>query len=115
MNARVQLPSMPDQHWQAQVMEVGAYPRGKDRRYPVELQWNEAQTSLRPGLTAMVEVLSYRVDDALMVPHAFLIRDGDAVFVQTRSERLPVDVAASTSKGVLVRSGLKAGTELILP
>lgn len=115
MNARVQLPSQPNQQWDVQVTDVGAHPRGKDRRYPVELQWAEPPTTLRPGLTAMVEVLSFRQEDALLVPHAFVLREGGQVVVRTRQGMLPVELSTSTARGVLIRSGLEAGTELIRP
>jgi multidrug efflux pump subunit AcrA (membrane-fusion protein) len=115
MNARVRGPSLSHQIFSARVAEVGAYPRGADRRYPVELHLDSPVTTLRPGLTALVEVLSFREEQAWVIPHRYLIREGGETFVRTRSARHPVDIASTSPDGVWVRSGVKDGMELIRP
>lgn len=115
MEAVVRFPAFPDRVYRARVSQVGAYPRGGNRRYPVELVWEEPPTDLRPGLTSMIEVLSQRLEAAWVVPRDVLEWRGATAYVHTGTQAIAVETGPGNAEGVVITSGLSEGMRLVRP
>jgi multidrug efflux pump subunit AcrA (membrane-fusion protein) len=86
------------------------------RGFAVVARIDGADARLRPGMTAIVEIVLGEVADAILVPRtAVAERDGGLVVFPraTWPRPLPVRAAALTPLTVAVTEGLEAGTELV--
>jgi len=115
MEALVTFPAFPDNTQRATITSVGAYPRGNQRRYPVELFVQDPPPELRPGLTAVLRVLSSRQEDVIVVPREFVQWQGTDPYVLTENGRQEVEPGAGNAGGLVVTSGLSPGTWLLKP
>jgi HlyD family secretion protein len=115
MEALVRIPAFPDRTERARIASVGAYPRGAERRYPVELHWIDPPADLRPGLTATLQVLSGRHEDVLAVPRRFLDWQGGDLFVHTPEGRRRVVPGKGNARTLIITEGIEEGETLITP
>ncbi|WP_018139024.1 MULTISPECIES: HlyD family efflux transporter periplasmic adaptor subunit [unclassified Thioalkalivibrio] len=80
----------------------------------------EALERIRVGMSASVDVVTQEEPDAVVIPHAFVERDGDEYWVWRQRddgepERIAVELGNSRFDGVQVSAGLEAGDRLIAP
>lgn len=115
MEALVRIPAFPDRTERARIASVGAYPRGAERRYPVELHWIDPPVDLRPGLTATLEVLSSTHQDVLAVPRRFLDWQGGDLFVHTPGGTRRVVPGRGNAGKLIITDGIEEGDTLIAP
>ncbi|MGA0333291.1 MAG: efflux RND transporter periplasmic adaptor subunit [Kiritimatiellia bacterium] len=120
LSARIRLPAFPEQTLEATVSRVAAHPEGESRRYPVILKLRESPPDLRPGLTAEIEILTLVIEEALLVPSAYLFYEADGARVirisaAGKSETVPVETGPRTPGMVVIRSGLSPGDRLRRP
>lgn len=116
LSARVRFPAFPGQTFTATLSRVGAHPEGSDQRYPVTLELNEGADALRPGLSAEIEVLEYRIDDALMVPRAWVrFHDGGAELLIKGKGPQSVVIGHGNPEWLRITDGLRAGEVILRP
>jgi hypothetical protein len=72
-------------------------------------------SDLRPGLTAQLRVLSYREEDALVIPRRFLRWTESGVSVVTPQGLRFFEAGRGNARGVIAVSGLEPGMELVQP
>jgi multidrug efflux pump subunit AcrA (membrane-fusion protein) len=86
------------------------------RGFAVVARIDGSDPRLRPGMTAIVEIVLGEVADAILIPRtAVAERDGELVVFPraTWPRPTPVTAVATTPLVVAVRDGLAAGTDLI--
>lgn len=86
--------------------------RGKVE-FSVLIQISNPDDKLRPGMSALADIIAARVDDVITLSHEFVHRRGDDYFVVDLNDKeIPVQVGLSNENIVEIKSGLKAGTEV---
>lgn len=131
--ARLYLPGLPDRAFAGKIVRVAEKGRdefeslrGETREYTgmaerqvfdVEVELTEESDALRPGLRVEVELELGRLDQALVVPRAALVREKDAVYVRlvtsAGSERRNVTVVGEDRLYVAVE-GVEEGARVWL-
>lgn len=86
--------------------------------FEVDLEMDEVNPRLRPGLTAEVRFILHREDDALAIPVEYVQREGSRTVVHVRgadgsAEPRVVELGPTNDETVLVTSGLQAGERII--
>ena len=124
--AVLQLDAMPELPLAGSVTEVSEYPlppisvyMAHVKEYEVAIQIDQPPADLRPGMTAEVNILIDKLDDALQIPIEAVVEVQDRFFcavpkadgsVETRE----LKVGRANETDVVVLAGLKAGDEVIL-
>jgi len=86
--------------------------RGKVE-FAVLIQISNPDDKLRPGMSAVADIIAARAEKVLTLPHEFVHRrDEDYFVVDLEGNELPVVVGISNESVVEIKSGLKEGTEL---
>ena len=125
--AKVRVDAFPDRVFDGVVLDIAPVPdtrsfsRQDIKVYPTHVRIDDPFPSLRPGMTAEVEVLVNEVDDVLSVPiQAFLVYNGqfyDYVAVKKPGggfELRAVELGIGDEKFVEVRKGIQSGEVVIL-
>lgn len=116
LSARVRFPAFPDKSFSATLSRVGAHPEGDQQRYPVTLELLDDPGALRPGLSAEIEVLEYRREDALLVPREWIrFANGQPeLHIKGRGFQ-PVKIGDGNAGFVCITKGLTPGEVLLAP
>jgi HlyD family secretion protein len=117
--ARIRFEAWPDLVLTGRISDVSGVAKelrdrdGKNtgvRAFDAKIALDAQDQRLRPGMTARVELVLDRRDDALVVPIAAIRKDGDASKVVLASgEKRDVKVAATSADLAVIESGLKEG------
>lgn len=102
---------------EGRIARLGAALDRATRTLPVEVELDNRNGELVPGMVARMVVVRRRFDSAFVVPLEALVDLGDrrAVWVvaEDKAQLAPVSVVARTGESVVV-SGLEAGTRVIV-
>ncbi len=120
--ATITLDAFPDMPLTGEIAKVAdlAVARGKDQvKYlEIEVALDELDPRLKPGMSARVDLLLERVDDAVSVPIEAVFRPNSTPVVYTSGlsgwSETPVQLGLESDTHVIVESGLQAGTEVAL-
>jgi multidrug efflux pump subunit AcrA (membrane-fusion protein) len=116
LNARVRFPAYPTQPLTATLSRVGTHPEGNPQRYSVTFVLDETLSTLRPGLTAEIEVLEYRQEEALLIPREFLsYENGDARVLRKNKSWQIVETGDGNAAYVTILQGIESGDLLLRP
>ena len=87
-------------------------------KYDTVVRLPEGEEGLIPGMTAEVEIILARVDDAVLVPTSAVVEtaDGYACWVnqEGRAVRRAITIGQANDLLVAVESGVRAGEEVVL-
>lgn len=126
MTARVRVEALPHHELEGQVVNVGRLPvMDRNRRasidvknYSARVQLLTVPPSLKPGMTAEVEIVTAHHPQAIVVPtESVSVVDGREVCYVANDgvlERRPVTVAPGTPELVHITEGLREGDEVVL-
>ena len=116
LSARIRFPAFPDKVFSATLSRVGAHPEGDQQRYPVTLELREDPGALRPGLSAEIEVLEYRREDALLVPREWIRFANGQPELHIRGRGFQaVEIGDGNPGFVCITEGLHPGEVLLAP
>jgi len=91
--------------------------RNNERVFTTEIEIQESDIRLKPGMTVSCEYLCLVSETDLYVPNSCILREGNQYFVfldkGKRPFKLEVKAGASNSKYTIIYSQLKAGTRII--
>lgn len=118
MSARVRLTNVPQQDFDAKVMQVDPFLGNNTRTARVRLQVNNAKGHLKPGLFATV-TLKANFGDMLVIPEDAVMVSGEKriVFRDLGEGRLkPQTIRTGYSDGerIVVRQGLAEGDAIVI-
>ena len=78
----------------------------------------DSQSSLKPGMSATVELFLARYNDVLMIPVAAVVEQEDGFFCWVKTgdgtQRRGLELGDSDDQFIIVNSGLKEGDEVVL-
>lgn len=124
---RIRIEAFPDTFFNGVVTEVssvpmsGRWPQMDLREYETEIKLTdgvEILKTLRPGLTAQVEILVDNRDNVLQIPVQSVVAIGGRTFAFVLTENGPVRrdlmVGSSNQSHVEVKDGVQAGERVVL-
>lgn len=119
---RISLDSDPDKHLTGKVVSVANVgeqrPNADAKVFEVKITVQEADTTLRPGMTTANAIMTSTVDKALYVPLEAVSNDSSLAFVFKRSGgrtvRQQIETGEMNDNEVVVRRGLAKGDEVLL-
>ena len=122
-SAAVRVDAVPDREYRAKVSDISLLARADfssgwppPRDFDVELEVEDADVRLKPGMTAAIRVAVDRLADALVIPAgAVSLVDGRPTVYRLRGSRFELVVITIARRGreqVAVASGLEAGDRL---
>lgn len=119
---RISLDSDPDKQLTGKVVSVANVgeqrPNADAKVFEVKITVQEADTTLRPGMTTANAIMTSKVDQALYVPLEAVTNDSSLAFVYKRSGgrtvRQQIETGEMNDNEVVVRRGLAKGDEVLL-
>lgn len=115
LTARV--PALPDRIFEGRVESVGNSVNAEKRTVPVRARIANAGALLKHEMAVEVRIVTGARKDGLLVPVSALVEDDGIKIVYAkegeRYERRPVAVGTINYKFVEIRSGVKAGEEVV--
>lgn len=122
---RVTIDAFPNSHYQGVVKSVAVLPEqnswsGNDTKvYQTIVTIEEKVSGLKPGMTAVAEILVDSAKDVVTVPLHAVVEHGDETYVLVRDggQRLqprPVALGRASETRVSVESGLNAGESIAI-
>jgi len=121
--AAVRVDAVPDREYRAKVADISLLARADfssgwppPRDFDMELEVEDADARLKPGMTAAIRVAVERLADALVIPAgAVSLVDGRPTVYRLRGSRfepVAIQVARRGREQVAVASGIEAGDRL---
>ncbi len=124
---RVKVDAYPDVEFSGKVASIGALAKsasgnsaiaGKEKYFQLTISVDGQDTSLRPGMTARVSVLSGRVQNALIVPVHSIFEDGGGkycyIYADNDFKKIYIKVGRQNEDFAEILSGLGEGDTLSL-
>jgi HlyD family secretion protein len=121
MRARIQI---QDRDFQGEVASVANQPEpgnwlsGNVKKYATIVRIDGQELNLRPGMTAVVEILVADLKNVLSVPVEAVVEQGNHMYCWVHTsgtpERRPVVIGQSSSTQVEIRDGLAEGDVVLL-
>jgi RND family efflux transporter MFP subunit len=119
---RISLDSDPDKQLTGKVVSVANVgeqrPNADAKVFEVKITVEEADTTLRPGMTTANAIMTSTVADALYVPLEAVTNDSSLAFVYKRAGgrtiRQQIETGEMNDNEVVVRRGLAKGDEVLL-
>ncbi len=121
MRARIQI---QDRDFQGEVASVANQPEpgnwlsGNVKKYATIVRIDGTELNLRPGMTAVVEILVADLKNVLSVPVEAVVEQGNRMYCWVKNsgtpERRPVVIGQSSSTQVEIRDGLAEGDVVLL-
>ena len=114
----VRFPSYPEMNKRVPITRKGSVIDKESRTFTIEAHLDNPQEKIRPNQIAIVNVLDYSIDSALVVPSNIIKQDmqGDYVYVVNNSEKarkVYVKTGRSYNNQTVVTSGVKPGDRVI--
>lgn len=126
LSAEIILESMPDLKLSGQVVAVSEYPipsysiyMAHIKEYAVDIDIDNPPEGLRPGMTAQVNVLAERIEDAIQVPNQAVIGRNGQYFCAVPDPEgslltREIKVGSSNEDTIVVLDGLQPGDSVVL-
>lgn len=81
--------------------------------YLVKISISDPDALLKPGMSALVDIVTFEKDGVLVLPHEFVQKDGDQYFVNLKNgQRQNVKIGLQNEMVVEITEGLKEGQEV---
>ena len=89
--------------------------RSRQSTFDLRVEILDSDENLRPGMSAVVDVVTNRYPNVLYLPIEYVYQDGDKYFVVDRSgKRRTIEVGHQTEMAYEILSGVKEGDEVQL-
>lgn len=119
--ASLTIDALPGNTYNAKVTAIGPVPTVTQGvvNYPVFLSVNNPDTSVKPGMTANLNIEIDRRDNVLLVPTRAVRTQGNqktvSVLYKEQTLQVPIATGLSNETSIEVTNGLKEGDEVIVP
>ena len=112
--AEVTVDALPDQTFRGRITHVATLAKRERRSevkyFDVDIEIDERETDLRPGMSASCRIVVESFDDVVTVPVDAVFEDGEAIVVYARDgASRSVELGSRGRDRVVVRAGLEAG------
>ncbi len=117
--AKLRTSALLDQSFEGTVKEIALASKEQDRwnrgqvEFAARIQINNPSVQLKPGLTAMVDIIVEKKEAVLVLPHQYVQREGDQSFVTTvKGQRKDIKVGLRNDEYFEITDGLNDGEEV---
>jgi len=124
MKVRIRLDALGDEHFDGEVTRVNEYPEpgswysSEVKQYATFIEISDPPKSIRPGLTAEVQIEVDHREDVVTIPVQSIYERSDKFYCLVRrdDEWLPteVQIATSNDRVAVIESGLNVGVDIAL-
>ena len=117
---RVSLDALPDQVYRGKVIKKGTLARRKEPNskinvFDIEVEIEEPDAGLKPGMSASCDIIIDRMNDVVSVPlEAVFERDGGTVVYLANKKKREVTVGRRNDMQIQILDGLRGGEEVCL-
>jgi len=116
--ARVAFDALPGETFTGSILSVGSVDQPGEATFPVEVDLDNPEGRIRPGMVARVTTGGRALAEAVRVP-ALAVRttaDGPVVFMLSEgaARRVPVTVAALVDESAVLTSGVQSGDRVVV-
>ena len=118
--AEIRLDAIPGPVFTGKVSEISTLAHRKDRGsqinvFDVNIRIDSADTRLKPGMSAKVDIIIDTFEDVLAVPIEAVFERDDTTIVYTEGgKKIPVALGTRNDNSVIIDSGLKEGEVICL-
>lgn len=124
--AKLILDSMPEIPLTGEVVSVSEYPlppisvyMSHVKEYEVVIRINSPPTDLRPGMTAAVDILVAKIDNAVQIPIECIVQRNDQFYCAVPTtdgslETRKIQVGPANETNVIIEKGLAGGEAIVL-
>lgn len=122
LSVAVRVDAFPNRVFRGQISEVAVVPSDTSntnaKTYDCVIVIPESVSQLKPGMTAVTEINVDRLEDIVAVPVQAIVQEQSNSWLYAQSgtgvERIDVELGRNNDQFVHVKSGLSAGTEIVL-
>jgi multidrug efflux pump subunit AcrA (membrane-fusion protein) len=81
--------------------------------YQMKIEITNVDAQLKPGMTAIVDIITNKIENALMLPHEFIYKEGEKYYVVMKDgNHRDIKVGAQNEMDFEILSGLREGEEV---
>ena len=118
--AVIRISAVPDKNFKGVIRELSLAARDKDQwsrsqvsDFPVKIEIIDKDEIIKPGMSAVMDVITAKKEKVLMLRHEYIRREGEKYFVMTASnKRKDITVGLQNEEGFEVLSGISAGEKI---
>lgn len=119
MTANIKLDALPDKAISGVITEVNPSADPQSRQFTVRVKLDNPQGVIRPGMYARLNLVTQRVNAAVVVPREAVKDTPKGKIVVTvdadmTAHQVPVTVGASDVKNIQIVSGLQGGEQVVV-
>ena len=115
-------PSYPNIEMQVPIVRIGNVINPQNRSFTVQLRINNREEKLKPNILALIEIMDYSTDAALVVPTIILKQDikGTYMYIVAEDEegyhakKIYVETGITYQDKSIITKGLKPGQKVIV-
>ena len=112
--AIIKVSALPDKKYKGQITELSLAARDKDQwgrsqavDFPVKIQITNKDDDIKPGMSAVMDVITAKKENVNMLRHEYIRREADKYFVVlTNGKRKDIQVGIQNEEGFEIVSGL---------
>jgi len=119
----IKVSAVPSRTYKGKISELTLSPQieqqngryaSKGSDYPVRIEVSDADASLGPGMSAVVDIITARQTDVLALRHEFIYRQDSEFFVELADgRRRKIETGAQNDEIMEIKSGLKEGDKVL--
>lgn len=118
--AVIRISAVPDKNFKGIIRELSLAARDKDQwsrsqvsDFPVKIEIIDKDEIIKPGMSAVMDVITAKKEKVLMLRHEYIRREGEKYFVITVSnKRKDIIVGLQNEEGFEVLSGISEGEKI---
>ena len=120
LEAIIKASAILDKQYKGEVVSISLASKNQDEwrgnskvEYPTKVKITDADESIKPGMSAILDIVSMKRENVLVLPHEFVSKDEGKFFVFTRGgEEKEISVGLQNEAFFEVLSGLSEGDEV---
>ncbi len=116
----IEFPSYPEMKRVSKISRIGNIIHPQNRTFEVEVKLHNKDEKLKPNMLAVIKLMDFNTDKAILVPSIIVKEDLSGKFVyivnekNTTAEKVYIKTGISDDKNTLVKQGLAIGNTLII-
>lgn len=112
--AVIKISAVPEHTFKGVIRELSLAARDKDQwsrsqvsDFPVKIEITDKSESIKPGMSAVMDVITAKKEKVMMLSHEFIRREGEKYFVILKSnQRKDIEVGLQNEEGFEIVGGL---------
>ena len=118
--AVIKVSAIPEKTYKGVIRELSLAARDKEQwsrsqvsDFPVKIEITDKDDQIKPGMSAVMDVITAKKENVLMLRHEFIRREAEKYYVLLSSgRRKDIQVGLQNEEGFEILSGLEAGDKI---